>query len=732
MRLRSCLAASVQIAICFNFLPHDSAKIASAETTAAHATDPRLGELNTLDGYFPFEVPESLTAWEQRAERVRRQIRVALGLWPEPTRTPLNAVIHGKVDQPDFTVDRVYFESFPGHFVTGSLFRPKNKQGRLPAVLSPHGHWADGRFHDAGRETVLQQIKDGAEQFEDAGRYPLQARCVQLARMGCVVFHYDMVGYADSQQIPLAVAHQFHERRSHMESDAGWGFYSPQAELRLQNIMGLQAWNSLRALDWLCSLPDVDSARIAVTGASGGGTQTFILGAIDPRPTAIFPAVMVSTAMQGGCTCENAPYLRIGTGNVEFAALFAPKPLGMSAANDWTREIAAKGLPELKRLYRLFGAQQNVAATVLLEFGHNYNYPSRAAMYAWFNNHLRLGVEEPIVEKSFEPLSRAELTVWNDEHPPPPGGEAHERALLQGQWEDAQRRLANLVPRDSRSLAEYRRVVGGAWDILIGRTLPEPGEITLEQAASEDRGDYIALTGTLHHRRYGERVAIVCLQPKRPWKQVVVWVEKDGADTLQGDDGQPKEHIRKLLAEGAAIVAIDPFTPPGPGSGKPPRGRRVENHRNFVGYTAGYNHPLFSQRVHDVLAAIAFVRDQPKRSGARIALAGMDGGGVWAAAARVQAEQVVSHSAIDTAGFRFDALNETDDADFLPGAVKYGDVPGLLAVGAHGPLWLASEGATSSQLIQAAHNAQDGATVTIFDDADTEKTAAAVRWLLAQ
>src|ERR1051325_815746 len=101
--------------------------------------------------------------------------------------------------------------------------------------------------------------------------------------------------------------------------------------------MGLQTWNSIRALDFVTSLPDVDASRIGVPGASGGGTQTFILCAVDPRPTVAFPAVMVSTAMQGGCTCENCSLLRVGTGNIELAALMAPRPLGMSGADDWTK-----------------------------------------------------------------------------------------------------------------------------------------------------------------------------------------------------------------------------------------------------------------------------------------------------------------------------------------------------------------------------------------------------------
>ena len=102
----------------------------------------------------------------------------------------------------------------------------------------------------------------------------------------------------------------------------------------------------------------MDPQRIAVTGASGGGTQTFILVAVDPRPAVAFPAVMVGTAMQGGCTCENACYLRVDTGNVEIAALFAPRPLGMTAADDWTKEIATKGLPNCSKLYALFGVRR--------------------------------------------------------------------------------------------------------------------------------------------------------------------------------------------------------------------------------------------------------------------------------------------------------------------------------------------------------------------------------------
>src|SRR6185436_9025965 len=301
--------------------------------------DVRLGPLKDLDGYFPFNPPASKGAWEKRAERVRRQILVAEGLWPMPTRTPLNAVVHGRVERPEYTVDKVYFESAPGFFVTGNLYRPKAPRGKMPGVMFAHGHWANARLSESGDAEIFREIAEGQERFEEGGRSRFQSMCVQLARMGCVVWQWDMLSDSDSIQFSRQLVHGFARQRPEMNTVENWGYYSPAAEAHLQSIMGLQTWNSIRSVDFLLSLPEVDPERIAMTGASGGGTQTMLLAAVDDRLKLSFPAVMVSTAMQGGCTCENASLLRIGTGNVEFAGLFAPKPQGMTTANDWTKEM---------------------------------------------------------------------------------------------------------------------------------------------------------------------------------------------------------------------------------------------------------------------------------------------------------------------------------------------------------------------------------------------------------
>ncbi len=123
--------------------------------------------------------------------------------------------------------------------------------------------------------------------------------------MGCIVFHWDMLGNSDSQQISMQRAHGFRGRTPEEQTnEQGWVLYSPEAEGHLQSVMGIQTAHTLRAVDFLLGLPEVDAKRIGITGASGGGTQTFIAAAIDPRIQLAFPAVMVSTGMQGGCTCE--------------------------------------------------------------------------------------------------------------------------------------------------------------------------------------------------------------------------------------------------------------------------------------------------------------------------------------------------------------------------------------------------------------------------------------------
>ncbi|MBN1853405.1 MAG: acetylxylan esterase [Pirellulales bacterium] len=704
--------------------------------------DNRLEKLRTLDDYFPFHAVDSLASWQQRADRIRRRIRVATGLWPWPTRVPLKPVVTGCVERDGYTVEKVYIQSWPGHYVTGNLYRPHGTSGKHPAILTPHGHWPDGRFVDLGADEVRNQIAEGAERFEVGGRYPLQARCVQLVRMGCIVFHYDMVGYADSNQLD----HHLGVRDAMNRADS-WGFMSPQAELHLQNLMGLQTWNSIRALDYLLSLEDVDPERIGVTGASGGGTQTFMLCALDPRPAVAFPAVMVSTAMQGGCVCENAPYLRIDNGNIDIAALIAPRPLGLTAANDWTVEIQTKGLPDLQKVYAMLGAEGLVSVKACTHFPHNYNSVSRTAMYHWFNRHLKLGHNEPILEKDYVPLTRKELSVWGDGVARPDGyeaGDAHERALVSWQTEDANHQISQLIPQNAtpESIAAFRQTVGGAFDTILGRRLVDIGPVTTRMVRTVDMGGFKVELGLADNTNAGEQIPVAILSPPQSCGKVTLWVHPFGKRGLfhqVGGEMVPLPEVRHLLEQGHLVIGMDLLyqgeflkDDQGPELRNSPMVRNQDWkqpwHR-FSGYTFGYNHPLFAQRVHDILAVIQLAQGQLGAN--QIQLAGFGPvAGPLVIAARCQAGAAVTKAAVTTGGFRFSHLDRFDHPAFLPGAVKYLDLPGLIALNAPYPVWIAEETETTLKVARQVYESNGQKAALVIGLPSEQPVQAALDWLL--
>ncbi len=167
--------------------------------------------------------------------------------------------------------------------------------------------------------------------------------------------------------------------------------------------MGLQTWNSIRALDFLASLPDADTRRLACTGESGGGTQTFMLGSVEDRLAAQAPVVMVSHTMQGGCQCENAPGLRVEYSNMEIAAAAATRPqILVAATGDWTKDTPTVEGPSIARIYELFNARDRFHY-VRFDFGHNYNQTSREAVYAWFGKWLLHNPDPASPERSAVP-----------------------------------------------------------------------------------------------------------------------------------------------------------------------------------------------------------------------------------------------------------------------------------------------------------------------------------------
>jgi dienelactone hydrolase len=647
--------------------------ILSSHMVGAEEPEPTRVLRDLGKSYFPFTPVKNGAEWKLRHQEIQRRVLVASGLYPMPEKTPLHAAVHSRIEKDDYVVEKVVFESLPGHFVTGNLYLPKHIKGKIPAVVSPHGHWPNGRFINADAAEVKKQIAMGAEKWENAAHSPMQARCVQLARMGCAVFLYDMLGYADSVQFT-----------EHRHGAKAKGFVSAEAELNLVSYFGLQTWNSERVVDFMCSLPYVDPTRIGCTGESGGGTQTMMLTGIDDRIVAAFPCVMASTAMQGGCTCENAHYLRINQGNMDIAALTAPRPLGMTAADDWTKELETKGFPDLKNLYTMLGVPDRVEAHFNIKFPHNYNAVSRAQMYAFFNRHLKLGLANTD-ERDFQLLSTAELSVWDDKHPKPAGdqvGEPHESAIVNWFKQQTARQIEPLLqPKSKADLRQAHEVLGGALEVMIGRKLPKKGESIFKLRAEDDKGDYRLQRGSTTCA--GDTVETTFVYPKNWNHHVVLWLTLKGEDSIIHSGGTVSESARRILNGGYAIACPQLYLPVAsrnPNVYAPDKRKSGGEYEGFSGYHYGYNPSLFAERVRDALALIGQIRDDKIHPARRILVAGVEGAGVIAAAATALAPAAIHHLACDTEGFRFAKLSNVWDVNFLPGAAKYGDVPALLSL----------------------------------------------------
>lgn len=479
-----------------------------------------------------FKMPEYRTRadWEARKANLRKQILSAAGLLPMPVKSPLNPQVFGRVERGGYSVEKVLLETMPGFYLGGNLYRPLGPKAKHPAIATPHGHWTYGRLEN-----------------QPLGSIP--ARCINLARQGYVVFAYDMLGYNDTVQTP----HTFGGQAEQL-----WSF----------GPLGLQLWNSIRVVDFLQSLEYVDPERIAATGASGGGTQTFLLAAVDDRMKWSAPVNMVSAIMQGGCGCENAPNLRVGAFNVEIAAMMAPRPmLLVSATGDWTRNVPSEEFPAIRRIYDLYGRAGDVEV-VQIDAPHNYNQASREAVYRFFARRiLNLPDADRLTEKNFQPEKPQDALALHGRALPP---NALDYAGLFRQWKASARTQA-VETRDTALLRERLLLALGAeW----------PADV-----AAQAGGDEILLT----RPGKGDRIPGFLIPGKGTPALVV-----DPAGTAAA---RKSEAVRRLTAAGRPVLMIDAFQA---GSAVAPRDR---SHQHFLTFNLSDD----ALRVQDVLTALRYL-----------------------------------------------------------------------------------------------------------------------------
>jgi len=331
-----------------------------------------------------------LESWEKRAKVIRQGLIDGMQLEKMPVHEGhFHPMIHSRREMDGYVVENIAIESFPGFWITGNLYSPIKPKEKQAAVLCPHGHAKDKRF------TADVQIRSAA-----------------LARMGAIVFAYDMVGYGESRQVnhkmPIALL--------------------------------LQTYSSRRVLEYLLSRSDVDPERIGMTGGSGGGTQTFMLTAIDKRITVSAPVVQVSAHFFGGCVCESGMPVHKSdhhqTNNVEIAALCAPRPLLMvSNGGDWTRNTPRIEFPYVQEVYALYNAENRVENVHLPLEKHDYGPSKRAAAYNFLGHHLELNIYALPYENGYKEdfvsiLEHDQLKVFDTDHPLPANALKGDKAVI--------------------------------------------------------------------------------------------------------------------------------------------------------------------------------------------------------------------------------------------------------------------------------------------------------------
>jgi hypothetical protein len=441
-----------------------------------------------------------------------------------------------------------------------------------------------------------------------------------------------MVGYSDTRQVP----HRFGSAEQRL-----WSF----------GPLGLQLWDSIRSLDFLASLDDVDAGRLGITGASGGGTQAFLLTAVDDRLQFASPVNMVSAIMQGGDLCENAPGLRLNTSNVEIAAMFAPKPmLLVSATGDWTHNVPTEEFPAIKRIYDLYGKGDEVEV-VQIDEKHNFNQQSREAVYRFFSKHnpglsdsrelSEHDISIPMVQK-MEVLSNGTL----------PAGALDLNGVFRIWQEQAQTQNDGI--QDRTFLRERLR-----------QTLAVE---TPQDVSSEIKGRSIVLSRTSKH----DRVAGIWIDGKG---ETAIVIDAGGsASALESDVvKQLKKRFRPILlidafqtgaakAPRAGDAAVAPLPKVGDNADEEESADAAAGYGKFL----TFNVSVDAARVQDIVTAVAYA----SRKGENVEVFASGDAAVWATfAAAVSGVPMSLH--VES------VPNLTSNADYI----RHFNVAGILRAG---------------------------------------------------
>ncbi|MEO2010200.1 MAG: acetylxylan esterase [Pirellulaceae bacterium] len=522
---------------------------------------------------------EKLKTDEQIADyqaRLRHFFFQQLGRLPE--RTPLNPRVVGKINGDGYRIEKIIFESQPKHFVTALLYLPaaENDQQKIPAVLVPCGHTANGKIG-------------------------YQKSCILLAKNGLAAFCYDPIGQGERYQILDETGKpRYKSTTEHTLIGAGC---IPLG----RNAATFRVWDGIRALDYLCSRDDIDATRLGCTGNSGGGRLTEYLMALDSRIVCAAPGCAVTsfrrrleTKGPGDAEQNIFGQIAFGMDNADYVIMRAPKPtLLLSATRDFVDiQGAWHVFREAKRVYTRMGFSERVDL-VEADEKHGFSQPLRVAMVRWMRRWL-LKIDEPITESDIETHSADELLCT-------PKGQvllmhgSRSVADLNVEYDlqlEKQRQESWLPANHDKTIRDIRQIAG----VRSLDDLPRPA---VRDAGTIKRGGYNIEKIVLQPEPDIWLPALL-FKPTRPSGKRVLYLHGKGKSV----DAQPDGPIERLVQQGSLVLAVDLR-----GTGE--TGGNNENtwggnwETIFVSYLLGKS--LVGMRTEDILVAARFLSEREQK-----------------------------------------------------------------------------------------------------------------------
>ena len=571
-------------------------------------------------------VPGSLSEHAAIREKVKRRILLAAGLRPGMDMPEIKSEVSGGNSYHGVRIKSVRLRTAPAVELTGSLFLPENVSAPLPGILSPHGHWEHGRMQHDNRVSVIM-------------------RCWQLARLGFAVLSYDMIGYNDNNTL--------------MHS---WqGKFKREGDFYGISVFGLQTLNSLQAVNFLASRPEVDPQRIGCTGASGGASQCWFAAALDERIKVIAPVCMLSSHFQGGCGCEEGPLLRVsGLTNFDIVASLAPRPLFLpGVSGDWTNLNTDYEIPRLKEVYSLYGAADAVGS-MFLKDTHNYNRCVREHVYAWLVKNLQnVDRGERIPEEEISPPP-PELLWHNGREPEKPGVSGMAAA-----FPELQKFYGKMNLPEKSGLEQWQREKRKNLAEML-QNMQHPAKNVIEHVAPEKAvGKARIRGGIIGRRQVGDRIVSLLMTPDEPdlTKELILLAVTDDYRNY------PEVFTRHLLQKGQTVRLIE-LT----GSGS--MGYHIKHAlHSREEISSSFDESFFSMRVNDIITTAVFLAERGVEH-IRIAARGSAVPAALAAAALTGIAVSVDLQEVDESIWE-------NDLDYQPLMGQFGGIKALLMLNIH-------------------------------------------------